>query len=116
MSKPDLAAVLDHYGIRYVHKHGWGRAMCPFHDDSTPSMSINIDEGGWSCHGCGAKGGDAFAFVMLREGVPFPEAKRIVAEITGQDVDDVPAKRPGHKPGRRGGFRPRFGRKPGEAS
>lgn len=32
-------------------------ARCPFHEDSTPSFAINVENGLWICHGCGLKGG-----------------------------------------------------------
>lgn len=37
------------------------RALCPFHDDGNPSLSINAGNGVYFCHGCGA-GGDQFNF------------------------------------------------------
>ena len=43
--KPDLAAVLDHYGVDY---YPTGRAsqkvLCPVHEDHIKSCSINLDE------------------------------------------------------------------------
>ncbi len=57
-------------------------AVCPFHPDKTPSLAISREKGLWHCFGCGA-GGDAFTFVMLIEGVEFPEAARRLAEEAG---------------------------------
>ena len=36
--------------------NGWVLAMCPFHADSDPSLSINLHHGGFHCFGCGEKG------------------------------------------------------------
>ena len=56
---------------------GWASALCPFHDDHHPSLSVHIVEGGaYCCHTCGAKGRDVLAFHMARTGLPFKEAVR----------------------------------------
>jgi DNA primase len=49
-------------------KHGTElRLHCPFHDDNTPSLSINAETGKFHCFGCHAKGGDIFDFVVCKE-------------------------------------------------
>jgi DNA primase len=55
---------------------------CPFHDDRNPSMEVDPKRGAWKCWPCNL-GGDAPALVMQRNGVAFPEAVRIVAELSG---------------------------------
>jgi hypothetical protein len=58
---------------------GWAspKAGCPFHDsESKTSFSVNLDTGGFYCFGCGAKGGDVVAFVMLRDKVDFKTAAK----------------------------------------
>ncbi len=66
-------------------------ACCPFHDEKTPSFSVNASKGFYKCFGCG-KGGNVFTFLMEIEGVTFPDAVRTVAEKTGiplpEPVDD----------------------------
>ena len=39
------------------------RLRCPFHEDKTPSLSINAETGKYHCFGCHAKGGDIIDFV-----------------------------------------------------
>jgi DNA primase len=111
VDKPPLAAVLDHYGIQYSYKEGWQRILCCFHDESTPSLSVNLSESAYKCFACPAQGGDVFDFVMEKEHVEFPEAKAFVSEWTGQEYESRAKGTAGHRPGRRGGFRPRFGKK-----
>ena len=53
---------------------GWVSARCPFHEDKTPSLSLNLDSGGFVCHACGEKGGDVLAFHMARYGLDFMRA------------------------------------------
>jgi len=56
--------------------------LCPWHDDSRPSLQVNPDRQSWKCWVCNI-GGDVFSFVMKREGVDFAEALRILAERAG---------------------------------
>ena len=57
-------------------------ALCPFHDDSNPSMQISSDKQIFKCFACNT-GGDAFQYVRLRENISYFEAVRKVAEISG---------------------------------
>ncbi|MEA2173886.1 MAG: primase [Blastocatellia bacterium] len=54
-------------------------ACCPFHQEKTPSFSVNPAKDIFYCFGC-SKGGTVFNFVMEMERVSFPEAVKIVAE------------------------------------
>ena len=60
--------------FRLVGHGNWRRTLCPFHDDSTPSLSVHIDSGAFKCFACGAKGGDVLAFHRLLNGSSFVEA------------------------------------------
>ena len=54
--------------------HGkWARALCPFHEDHHPSLSVNLDHGGWRCFACG-ESGDLIRFHSLLYGMTFVEA------------------------------------------
>ncbi len=55
---------------------------CPFHDDSHPSFEIDPERKTWKCWPCNL-GGDAPALAMKLNGVGFPEAVRVVAELAG---------------------------------
>ena len=57
-------------------------AVCPFHEEKTPSMSVDRGQGLYHCFGCG-KGGDIFEFVQETQGVNFPEALDILARKAG---------------------------------
>ncbi len=61
------------------------KALCPFHQEKTPSFTVNPELQIYKCFGCG-KGGDVFSFIMAYERVTFPEALRIVAEKYGIEV------------------------------
>jgi DNA primase len=59
-------------GARYT-----GR--CPFHEERTPSFSVNATDKLYYCFGCG-KGGDVISFVRETENLPFVEAVEALAE------------------------------------
>jgi DNA primase len=61
------------------------KALCPFHDEKTPSFIVTPQRQTFKCFGCG-KGGDAISFVMAHENVDYPEAIRILAEKSGIPV------------------------------
>lgn len=82
--------VVDVVG-RYVPLKPAGRsfkALCPFHEEKTPSFTVNPDRQTFKCFGCG-KGGDIFRFLMEQEGLTFPEAVRTLARDRGITVPEV---------------------------
>ncbi|MEK6396589.1 MAG: CHC2 zinc finger domain-containing protein, partial [Terriglobus sp.] len=56
--------------------------LCPFHQEKSPSFSVNAAHGYFYCFGCHAKG-DVFTFVQKIENISFPEAVRTVAQKMG---------------------------------
>jgi DNA primase len=60
--------------------------LCPFHDERTPSFSVNAEEKLYYCFGCG-EGGDAFKFVQQTEGLDFQESVELLAERSGVQVE-----------------------------
>lgn len=70
-----VAGAADHY-----------MACCPFHDDSSPSLSINDDIGYYHCFGCN-ESGDIFDLYRDHLGKPFREALQDIASMSGVDLD-----------------------------
>jgi DNA primase len=69
----------------YIQLRRQGRnfvGICPWHDDSRPSLNINPQRQSWKCWVCDI-GGDVFSFVMKAEGLEFREALELLAEKAG---------------------------------
>ena len=60
-------------------------ACCPFHDEKTPSFSVNPAKGLYKCFGCGKAGG-VVQFLIDVEGASYPEALRALAQQFGVPV------------------------------
>ena len=74
----DYVGRLKKSGSRYM-------ALCPFHDEDTPSFSLSPEKNLYYCFGC-QKGGSIFTLVQEMESVPFPEAVRQLADRFGVDL------------------------------
>ncbi|HEX7877319.1 MAG TPA: DNA primase [Sphingobium sp.] len=61
------------------------KACCPFHNEKTPSFTINDEKGFYHCFGCGAHG-DAIKWMTDHRGLPFMEAVKELAQAAGMDV------------------------------
>ncbi|MBO0702635.1 MAG: DNA primase, partial [Candidatus Dormibacteraeota bacterium] len=59
--------------------------LCPFHQEKTPSFSVNEGKQSWYCFGCG-RGGDLFSFVEEYEKVEFRQALEMLAEQAGVEL------------------------------
>lgn len=66
------------------------KACCPFHNEKTPSFTINDEKGFYHCFGCGAHG-DAIRWMTDQRGLSFMDA---VKELAGEAGMDVPAPDP----------------------
>ena len=83
----DIVRVVGDYVTLKKKGANW-MACCPFHQEKTPSFSVNPSKGIFYCFGCG-KGGSVFNFVMELEGLSFPESVRVVAEKAGVPLPEL---------------------------
>lgn len=64
--------------------------LCPFHNEKTPSFTVNEAKGFYHCFGCGAHG-DVFRFLTETENLPFPEAVERLAAQAGLPMPQMSA-------------------------
>jgi DNA primase len=80
----DPVSIVGEY-VRLEQRGGnyWG--LCPFHNEKTPSFSVNPDRKSYYCFGCN-EGGGIINFVMAMDKITFPEALRTLAKKLGIEV------------------------------
>ncbi len=61
------------------------KALCPFHNEKSPSFTVSTDKQFYHCFGCGAHG-TAIGFVMEHDGLEFPAAIEELATMAGLEV------------------------------
>ncbi|MGH7507309.1 MAG: DNA primase, partial [Longimicrobiales bacterium] len=75
------------------------KALCPFHNEKTPSFYVVPAKGFYKCFGCG-ESGDVFTFLMKRGGLGFLDAVRQVATRVGVEIPDAGPERREDEPNR----------------
>ncbi len=63
------------------------KALCPFHEEKTPSFVVFPETQSWHCFGACSTGGDLFSFVMKKEGVDFQGALQLLATRAGLSLE-----------------------------
>lgn len=77
-SESDIVAVIsDYVSLKKKGRNYWG--CCPFHQENTPSFSVNPEKGFYYCFGC-QSGGNVFSFLMKVENIAFMDAVRLLAK------------------------------------
>ena len=69
------------------------QARCPFHEERTPSFTVDPRRGTWHCWGACGEGGDVISFVERFDGVSFMDAVRLLAQQAGEELPDSMFKR-----------------------
>ena len=82
-SQIDLLELFRARGLSPKKEGSGYKVACPFHEDRTPSMSVDPGKGLWNCFSCG-QGGDVLTYLQLSEGKSFPEAVRELQAMAGQ--------------------------------
>ncbi len=91
----DIVDVLSGY-VRLTRSGREYKALCPFHSESTPSLTVSQERQVWYCFGC-QEGGDMFRFVERIEQIGFGQALELLAERAGVEIERTPGTRKGEK-------------------
>jgi DNA primase len=81
--KVDIVLLFEHFGVRLQKKGKSHIGRCPWHDDKTPSLSVDKEKGLYNCFGCG-ESGDHFTLVMKMKGCDFKSALTFLKGMTGK--------------------------------
>ena len=96
-ARADIVEIVgEHVALKRAGKEY--KARCPFHNEKTPSFYVVPAKGFYKCFGCG-ESGDAFTFLMKRQGLTFQEAVRVIASKVGVDIP-ADEERQGDEPNR----------------
>ena len=81
--RADIVEVVQSYvpTLKRAGANSW-KACCPFHQEKTPSFTVNPARQSYKCFGCG-KGGNVFTFVMEMEKLDFPNTAELLARKYG---------------------------------
>ncbi|SMF73076.1 DNA primase [Allosphingosinicella indica] len=80
-----LLSVLIGRSVKLIRAGREYKACCPFHNEKTPSFTVNDEKGFYHCFGCGAHG-DAIRWMTDQRGLPFIDAVKELADAAGMDV------------------------------
>ena len=74
--------------LRLIKSGSNYKALCPFHNEKTPSFTINQEKNSFKCFGCGVSG-DIFSYVMEKYKIDFKEALKILANEAGVNLKNT---------------------------
>lgn len=83
-SRNDITDVISDY-VKLKKKGNTYFGLCPFHNEKSPSFSVNGQRQIFHCFGCG-EGGNVYSFIMKYENFTFPEAVRFLAQRAGMEL------------------------------
>lgn len=84
-SRCNVVEVIGSYLPQLRRRGSTYKCLCPFHEEKTPSFTVNETRQIYHCFGCGA-GGDVFRFIMEYEKTDFVTAVKMLAERVGVEV------------------------------
>lgn len=83
----DVAAFVQRDGVPLTGGPVEWKGLCPFHEEKTPSFTVNSEKKMFHCFGCHASG-DVFEFVIRRKGLDFVNALKLVANAAGVSIPE----------------------------
>ena len=86
-SRNDIVDVISNY-VKLQKKGSSHFGLCPFHNEKSPSFSVDGRKQMFYCFGCG-EGGNVFSFLMKYESMTFPEALKMLADRAGIELPEI---------------------------
>lgn len=84
----DIVELVESYGVTLKSSGSTYMGLCPFHNERSPSFSVNRNHGTFYCFGCGEKG-DAIQFVKAIDSHTFTGAVEALGDMYGIEVVDT---------------------------
>ncbi len=75
---PNAITYYEDQGLKLKGSGAWRNAICPFHEDTRPSLRVHPFSGAFACMACGAKGSDVLAFHQLKHSMRFVDACKVL--------------------------------------
>ena len=88
--KPELREVLEHFGAIV---HDSGKTLCCFHDETSPSLSVDLNEQLFKCFSCGVAG-DAWTAIETKKGLSHKDARHYALEQGFNSGGEAPGPAP----------------------
>jgi DNA primase len=88
MADVDIVSLIESDNVPLKKKGAEYRGLCPFHNDTSPSMDVNPAKGLFLCRACNETG-TALDWIQLRQGTNFPESVERLASFMGRPMPTV---------------------------
>jgi DNA primase catalytic core len=89
----DIVKLFNDFGVNLEKKGNTHMGCCPWHEDKTPSLSVDRTKGLYNCFGCG-ESGDVFNLVMKMKGLDFKEASKYLKGLARTNNKPLPVNNP----------------------
>lgn len=90
LENSDIVAIIGDY-VDLKKSGNSYKGLCPFHNEKTPSFTVDDRKQLFHCFGCG-EGGDVVSFIMHKEGLSYIDAMKYLANKAGIKLDDKSTK------------------------
>lgn len=86
LENSDIVAIIGDY-VDLKKSGNSYKGLCPFHNEKTPSFTVDDKKQLFHCFGCG-EGGDVVSFIMHKEGLSYIDSMKFLASKAGIKLDD----------------------------
>lgn len=87
LGNSDIVAIIGDY-VDLKKSGNSYKGLCPFHNEKTPSFTVDDRKQLFHCFGCG-EGGDVVSFIMHKEGLSYIDSMKYLAKKAGIKLDDT---------------------------